>query len=199
MSARRFMIIALAALALFWSAPDRCSAVESGEPAPGDADVEVSRAVTDAVVGDAVDDDASFAAADATLADGVAVLYLHHTIRCETCLLAEALADSLIRTAFADETAEGRLAWVVLNVEDEGNERLVDHYELGPFGLVLSIRSGGEEVFWRELESIEDLAAYPGLFNEYLSGEVRHALARSAGELPESADTKEEDHLEDAR
>ena len=133
------------------------------------------------------------------LDDGVTALYFHRTIRCETCLRAEALADSLLTTAFADETAAGRLAWVVVNVEEPGNEGFVDRYELGPFGLVLSIRSCGEETFCRELESIEDLAAYPGLFDEYLSDEVRHALARYTGELSGARDTKKEDHLEDAR
>jgi hypothetical protein len=110
------------------------------------------------------------------LADGVTALYFHHTIRCVTCIAAEALADTLIHTAFAPHVAAGELAWVVVNVDEAGNEQFVDTYGLGPFGLVLSVRSDGEEIRWRELKSIEDLVEYRELFDEYLRDEIQHAL-----------------------
>jgi hypothetical protein len=135
------------------------------------------------------------------LADGVTVFYFHRTIRCVTCIAAEALADTLIHEAFAPQIVTGRLAWTVVNVDEAGNEQFVDRYGLGPFGLVISVRSSGEEVSWRELKSIEDLVAYRGLFDEYVREETQHALDILGGGTDECAQEpdKEGDSNEDAR
>lgn len=110
------------------------------------------------------------------LADGVTVFYFHRTIRCVTCIAAEALADTLVRAVFGPEMAAGELTWMVVNVDETGHEQFVDLYGLGPFGLVISARSSGEEIYWRELKSIEDLVEYRELFDEYVRGEIRFAL-----------------------
>jgi len=131
-------------------------------------------------------------------ADGVTVYYFHHTIRCVTCIAAEALADTLVHTTFAPEVDAGELTWAAVNLDESENEQFADTYELGPFGLVVSVRAGGEEIYWRELKSIEDLTAYRGLFNEYVGGEIRYALDILENGGVDVGGKKEEDHDENA-
>ncbi len=121
------------------------------------------------------------------LSDGVTVYYFHRTIRCVTCIAAEALADTLMRRDFAAELQSGALTWLVVNVDKGANDRFADTYELGPFGLIVSVRMGGEELYWRELKSIEDLVEYQGLFAEYVGGEIRYTLDMLQGEVSRDA------------
>ncbi len=132
------------------------------------------------------------------LDDGVTVYYFHHTIRCVTCVAAEALADTLVHTTFASEVDAGELAWATINLDEAGNEQLADAYETGLFGLIVSVRAGGEEFYWRELKSIEDLTEYPDLYNEYVRGEIRYALAEFESRVIGARGKKEEDHDENA-
>ncbi len=163
------------------------------------AAVSVSTAVPPDATADAADSLAPQAhAREEPLADGVTVYYFHHTIRCVTCIAAEALADTLVHTTFASEVDAGELMWAVVNLDGPGNEQFADTYGLGPFGLIVSVRAGGDEFYWRELKSIEDLTGYPDLYNEYVRSEIQYALDVLENGVMGVGGTKEEDHDENA-
>lgn len=193
MSARRMMVAALAAFALCVAAGEPCAAAQTGA---SDAGVPLA---TESGAASAAASLADSLGIPSPIADGVTVYYFHRTIRCETCLRAEALADSIVHRAFAPEVERGELDWIAVDVDRESGAHFVDKYELGLFGLVISARAGGEELYWRNLESVPDLVDYRQLFGEYVRGEVRHALDRFTGGFSEPRDTTKEDAIEDAR
>ncbi len=121
----------------------------------------------------------------APLDDGVTVYYFHRTIRCETCLKAEAFADTLVHTELAPEGERRELAWIVLNIDEERYAPVAEAYDVGPFALVISARSEGDEFYWKNVESIGDLVPYRGLFDEHVLGELRYALGLRAGGEPD--------------
>jgi len=180
MSARLFLALMVAASAL-----SAATATPSASAAP-----------VEAMAGSADSPASETSAHAAPLADGVTVYYFHHTIRCVTCIAAEALADTLVYTTFASEVEADELVWAAVNLDDAGNLQFADQYELGPFGLVVSVCAGGEELYWRELKSIEDLTEYPALYNEYVREEIQYALDVFESRVGGVDGTKEEDHDE---
>jgi len=102
----------------------------------------------------------------------VVVSYFHRTIRCETCLKFEELADRALREAFAVELASGRLVWRVADFEEPGHESDVAEYDILESSLIVSRFAGDEEMDWKKLDAIWDLVKDEEVFVQYIQGEV---------------------------
>ena len=105
--------------------------------------------------------------------DRTDVLFFHPTARCATCINMQARADSLIRDDFADELADGRLTWRVLNFEH--HDALADRYKVVASTLVVVTVRGGVETTFARLDDAFQHADSRDAFREY----VRAAVAKS--------------------
>jgi len=104
--------------------------------------------------------------------DRVVVYYFHRTLRCDTCLKFEAYTDEALHSRFAEELADGRLVWSVLNVDDESTAALVDAYNIFESSLVVSVVDAGEERSSEKLEAIWGLVGDKPSFLSYVQSEV---------------------------
>lgn len=106
----------------------------------------------------------------------VVVYYFHGTVRCETCLLIEAMAEGTLQADFPDELTDGRLLWRPLSVDLPENVHFVKDFGLGANELVILRKRGGGATAWEKVSDIWELAADPGRFREQLRGVVARFL-----------------------
>jgi hypothetical protein len=121
--------------------------------------------------------EAARAAAPAVLPHRVTAYYFHTTQRCATCKAIEARSREAIEGAFAAELADGRLAWKVVNVEEQGNEHFVKDYALYTKSVVLVDEVRGREPRWKNLEKVWQLVRDKAAFQRYIQAETRAYLA----------------------
>ena len=71
--------------------------------------------------------------------DYVELVYFHRTKRCYSCQYAGDMTRYVVETYFADETADGRLLFKELNVQDSSNAAMIDRY--GAYGSSLFVNA----------------------------------------------------------
>jgi len=114
-------------------------------------------------------------------ADGVVVTYFLTNVRCPTCLKIEAYTKEAVETGFADTLTEARIVWRVINTDEPANKHFIDDYQLFAKAVVVSVRRGGSEVKWKNLEAIWDLVGDKDEFLAYIRTEVAAALNEAKG------------------
>ena len=114
-------------------------------------------------------------------ADAVVVTYFLTNVRCPTCLKIEAYTKEAVETGFADAVAEGRIVWRVINTDEPANKHFLDDYQLAFKAVVVSVRRGGREVKWKNLEQIWDQVGDKDEFLAYIRTEVAAALNEAKG------------------
>lgn len=117
------------------------------------------------------------AAVDPIPRDGVVAFYFHTTYRCTSCRKIEAYSKVAMETGFDAELASGRLQFRLVNIEDEGNDHFVEDYGLYTKSLILSERSAGREVRWKNLSRVWELLNDEPAFVDYVQKETRAFLA----------------------
>ncbi|MBT0653215.1 nitrophenyl compound nitroreductase subunit ArsF family protein [Geomobilimonas luticola] len=115
---------------------------------------------------------ASSARAAPAAEGGVVVYYFHGTLRCETCLLIETLAEGTLQADFPEELANGRLVWRPLSVDLPENAHFVKDFGLGANELVVIRQHKDGGATWGKVPDIWNLAANPGRFSQRLREEV---------------------------
>lgn len=106
----------------------------------------------------------------------VVVYYFHGTVRCETCLLIEAMAEGTLQADFPEEFTNGRLLWRPLSVDLPENVHFVKDFGLGANELVVLRKREHRGATWEKVADIWDLAADPNRFRERLRGVVARFL-----------------------
>lgn len=91
----------------------------------------------------------------------VTVYYFHHTVRCDTCLMIEALAEMTLRAEFPSEISDGTLAWRTLDVQQTENRHFVTDFALHANELVVVRENAGEKTSWKKIPEIWELASDP--------------------------------------
>lgn len=81
--------------------------------------------------------------ADASMKDGVEVLYFHGKQRCATCMAIESNATEVVKTQFADQVENGDVVFKIVNIEED--EALADKYQITWSSLVLVDYDSGVE------------------------------------------------------
>ncbi len=110
------------------------------------------------------------------LPDRVDVLYFHRTARCENCLRFEEYTTAVLVDSLSPELDSGVVTWGTVNLDDEGEEALVERYDILESSLVLSVVEDGGEVGWSTLDGIWVFVEDEALFRRYVLGEVLNAL-----------------------
>ena len=108
--------------------------------------------------------------------NGVVVYYFHTTLRCPSCRKIEAYAKLAVETAFEGDMAAGRLQFRPVNIETDGNQHFTDDYQLYTKSLILSLRSSGREVRWKNLNRVWELLGDEPSFVAYVQDETRAFL-----------------------
>ena len=108
----------------------------------------------------------------------VRVYYFHGNARCVSCRKIEALAGESVRAAFADEMKQGKVEWLVVNVEEPANKHFIQDYKLYTKSLVVVDLVEGTQVRWKNLERIWELLREDEAFRQYVQGEVTSYLEK---------------------
>lgn len=114
-------------------------------------------------------------------ADRIVVYYFHRTLRCQTCLAIEDLAEFAITQNLIVEIEQGALAWRPVNVDQEADAHFVDDFALQTQALVVAAYHEGALVRWRNLEKVWDLHQTPEAFDAYVLAAVREFIADPSG------------------
>jgi len=107
----------------------------------------------------------------------VLVTYFHRTVRCPTCRKFEAWGRKAVEDGFPGEVAAGKLAWRVINVDEPGNEHFIEDYGLVTKSIIVSETRRGEQIRWKNLDRIWDLAGDENAFLSYVRDEIASFLA----------------------
>lgn len=107
----------------------------------------------------------------------VIAYYFHTTSRCASCRAIEAYSREAIESAFAEQIKEGRLVWMPVNIEVEGNEHFAEDYKLYTKSLVLVSEVRGKPAQWKNLEKVWQLLQDKPKFLRYVQDETRAYLA----------------------
>jgi hypothetical protein len=106
----------------------------------------------------------------------IRVYYFRTTNRCVSCRKIESFTDEAIRSSFAQELTDGKLAWQVVNIQEPGNEHFAKDYQLATKSVVVVDEVGGKQVRWKNLSRIWELLGDQQAFVRYVRDEVRGYL-----------------------
>ncbi len=120
-------------------------------------------------------------ATDATALPVVVAFYFHRTLRCHSCLQIEEWARQAIEYRFANEMANGIVAWRAVNIDQPENKHFEKDYELTAQSLVLVRMKDGQPAAWKNLKSVWELLGDYGRFTEYVQTELSSFLGGASG------------------
>jgi len=107
----------------------------------------------------------------------VVAFYFHGNTRCATCRAIEAYTEEALRSGFPDELQKGKLVWLVVNIEEPGNEHYVDDYQLSTRSVVLVEMENGNEKKWQRLDKVWELVRDKRAFTSYITENAKTFLA----------------------
>lgn len=108
----------------------------------------------------------------------IVAYYFHGNMRCPTCLNIEQYTDEALKTYFADELADGKLEWRVINREVPPNEHFVQDYGLYSQALIILDSIPGQKAEYKNLEAMWEYAHDKPAFLQWVRGEVDQYLGR---------------------
>lgn len=108
--------------------------------------------------------------------NALVVYYFHGDTRCPTCRNIESYSHEAVQAAFADELAENKLLWKVVNYEQPENNHFATDYEIISPTVVLVRTSAGKVADWRNLARVWELVGDRDAFIAYIQDETRSML-----------------------
>jgi hypothetical protein len=129
----------------------------------------------------AANDTTSVTAAPVLL-DSIIVYYFHGTRRCATCKKIEAYSQEAVETKFKKELESGRLEFLPINFDEEGNEHFIEDYKLYTKSLIVCGYEKGKQVEWKNLEKVWEYVYDKDAFFKYVQDEVALYLGESINE-----------------
>jgi hypothetical protein len=106
----------------------------------------------------------------------VLVYFIHGRAKCPTCDLILAHTRSAMKTSFSEETGNGSLVLVPVDVEKPGNEHFMEDFGLFTTSVVLFSRNTAGKEHWKNLSRAWELAEDSESFKTYFSGELHRFL-----------------------
>jgi hypothetical protein len=106
----------------------------------------------------------------------VVVYYFYGNVRCPTCRKFESYSDELIRQEFSKEVNDGRLQWLLINVDEPENKHFVGDYKLYTKSIVVVKNEPGKEPQWKNLDKIWQLVGDKQAFVGYVKEEINAYL-----------------------
>jgi hypothetical protein len=128
----------------------------------------------------------------ATAADAPAVApshqviacYFHRTVRCPTCRRISAYITEAVQTGYKDEVKAGSVKMVMIDFQDEKNQKYTQAYQIAGPTLVLMDVHEGKVTSWKPAPKVWSLVGNKDEFLKYVQGEVQSYLdgQKSAGQ-----------------
>lgn len=122
------------------------------------------------------DQDASEQEASVVTQTKVIAYYLHRTMRCPTCMTIESYAEQVMRQAFAQELADGRLEIKSVDIQKPENQALVAGFGQDNQGLILVRVRGNGPAERKNLMNVWRLVGNYDAFARYVRTEVTQML-----------------------
>jgi hypothetical protein len=81
-------------------------------------------------------------------ADRVVAMYFHRTQRCPTCLKMGSYSEEAVKSGFADEIKDGKVAFYYIDFQNQANAALTNGYGVsGPTLIVAKIKGNKVEAY----------------------------------------------------
>ncbi len=104
--------------------------------------------------------------------------YFLGKVRCSSCRKIEEVSRRTIEETFRQELADGRLRFLVVNVDRPENRHFVEEFRLESSALVLVEMRDGKPVAWKNLPDIWTLVEDVPELEKYVREEVASRLKR---------------------
>ena len=108
--------------------------------------------------------------------DRVVVMYFHRTQRCPTCLKMGAYTEEAVKTGFAREIKQGKVAFHYIDFQDEKNAAYTKAYGITGPTLIVAKASGAKVSEYKNLEEMWTKVREKPDFVEYVQTGVRSYL-----------------------
>ncbi len=112
----------------------------------------------------------------------VIACYFHRTVRCPTCLRISAYLEEAVKTHFPAELRDGSLKLVMMDLQDERNQKFTQAYRISNPSLVIMDVQNGKVVSWKPAPKVWSLVRDKEEFFRYVAQEINSYLgvARTA-------------------
>lgn len=87
----------------------------------------------------------SQATAPEARANQVEVIDFHSTHRCKTCVKIERHTETLLKAAFPEEMASGKITFKTVNIDKPENAAMAERFQAGGTALYLNVVHDGQE------------------------------------------------------
>ena len=106
----------------------------------------------------------------------VVAYYFLGKVRCSSCRKIEEVSRKAIEGSFREELSDGRLRFLVVNVDLPENRHFVEEFRLESSALVLSETRDGKPAGWKNLPEVWTLVDDPPKLEAYVRNEVASIL-----------------------
>ncbi len=108
------------------------------------------------------------------------VYYMTSSARCASCYAIENHTKEAVSTHFADEVKSGKVSFLMINVDEKGNQHYIEDYNLYTKSVILSKQMDGKEVNWKNLDKIWQLWNNKAGFIAYIRNELTSFIGSEA-------------------
>jgi hypothetical protein len=107
--------------------------------------------------------------------------YFHRTFRCISCQTMEDLAARTIEERFAQQTQDGQVVWISVNVDEPEGKALGQQFNARGSELVVARMENGVCKDSKRLDDLWGLKDRPEAFSQYLVDEINARLSPVQG------------------
>ena len=113
---------------------------------------------------------------DTPSAEKVIVYYFYGDFRCPTCRKFETYTKQALDEAFADQLADGRIEYRLVNVDRDENKHYINDYQLYTKTIIVAELKDQKQLRWKNLEKIWKLVGNKPKFFDYIQTQVHDYL-----------------------
>lgn len=106
----------------------------------------------------------------------VIACYFHRTVRCPTCLRIGAYVEEAVKTEFKAELKAGSVKMLMIDFQDEKNEKYTQAYRIAGPTLVLMDVHNGKVTSWKPAPKVWSFVGDKDEFFRYVQNEIRGYL-----------------------
>jgi hypothetical protein len=110
--------------------------------------------------------------------DRVVAMYFHRTERCPTCQKMGSYSEEAVKTAFAEETKKGQVAFHFIDFEDTKNARYTKAYNISGPALIVAKIADNKVASYKDLDEIWTKVRDKAAFVQYVQENVKAGLAK---------------------
>lgn len=106
----------------------------------------------------------------------VIACYFHRTVRCPTCQRISAYIEEAVKAEFKAELQDGSVKLVMMDFQDEKNEKYAQAYRItGPMLVLMDVHNG-KVTAWKSAPKVWSLLGDKDEFFRYVQNEIRGYL-----------------------